>query len=62
MAVHGGEPIRGLHAAGSCTGGIEGGPIAGYVGGYMKALCLGLIAGDTMAQDIAATRRENGAN
>lgn len=43
-----GTTIPGLLAAGSCTGGIEGGPIAGYVGGYMKALCLGLIAGRTI--------------
>ncbi|OGA46308.1 MAG: hypothetical protein A3G25_13855 [Betaproteobacteria bacterium RIFCSPLOWO2_12_FULL_63_13] len=40
-----GEPIPGLLAAGSCTGGLEGGPIAGYVGGLMKALCLGFVAG-----------------
>ena len=39
-------PIPGLYAVGSCTGGLEGGPIAGYVGGLMKALCTGLIAGE----------------
>ena len=45
-----GRIVPGLLAAGGCTGGIEGGPVAGYIGGYMKALCLGLIAGDTMIQ------------
>ena len=45
-----GEPLPGLLAAGSCTGGIEGGPIAGYIGGLMKAACLGLVAGDTAAR------------
>jgi fumarate reductase flavoprotein subunit len=45
-------PIPGLHAAGACTGGIEGGPIAGYVGGLLKALCLGKVAGETVAESI----------
>ncbi len=31
------------------TGGLEGGPIAGYVGGLMKALVLGLLAGESSA-------------
>ena len=47
-----GAPIPGLHAAGACTGGIEGGPIAGYVGGLLKALCLGKVAGETVAESI----------
>jgi fumarate reductase flavoprotein subunit len=50
------RPIPGLFAAGSCTGGIEGGPAAGYVGGYMRALCFGLIAGDAVAHSIAGGR------
>lgn len=41
-------PIDGLFAAGSATGGLEGGPIAGYIGGLGKAYCLGLIAGSEM--------------
>ncbi len=41
----GGRPIEGLLAAGSCTGGVEGGPVAGYIGGLLKACCFGLIAG-----------------
>jgi fumarate reductase flavoprotein subunit len=45
-----GVPIPGLYAAGACTGGLEGGPIAGYVGGLLKALCFGLAAGDAVAK------------
>ena len=44
------SPIPGLLAAGSCTGGIEGGPVAGYIGGLMKSTCLALIAGDTASR------------
>jgi fumarate reductase flavoprotein subunit len=43
-----GEPIPGLFAAGSCTGGVEGGPLGGYIGGYLKAVGLGLIAGQSI--------------
>jgi fumarate reductase flavoprotein subunit len=46
-----GAPIPGLYAAGACTGGLEGGPMAGYIGGLCKALSLGYIA----AASIAAT-------
>ena len=49
----GGGVVAGLYAAGSCVGGIEGGPHAGYVGGLMKALVLGLRA----AEDLAAQPR-----
>ena len=44
-----GVPIPGLHAAGAAVGGIEGGPRAGYVGGLMKALVLGLVAAERIA-------------
>lgn len=37
--------IAGLYAAGSCCGGYEGGPKAGYVGGLMKAFTTGWLAG-----------------
>jgi fumarate reductase flavoprotein subunit len=47
-----GGPIAGLYAAGSTIGGLEGGPIAGYIGGLAKAYCTALIA----AESIAATR------
>ena len=48
------EPIPGLYAAGSCVGGLEGGPAAGYVGGLIKAFGIGLIAADAVATDRAA--------
>jgi fumarate reductase flavoprotein subunit len=44
-----GQPIPGLYAAGACTGGAEGGPMAGYIGGLCKALSLGFIAAQTIA-------------
>ena len=48
-----GAPIPGLYAAGSCTGGAEGGPRAGYIGGLSKAVITGMRA----AEHIAETRR-----
>ncbi len=48
-----GEPIPGLYAAGSATGGAEGGPRAGYIGGLSKAVITGMRA----AEHIAETRR-----
>jgi fumarate reductase flavoprotein subunit len=51
---HDGAPISGLFAAGSCTGGIEGGPLGGYVGGFLKAATLGLIAAETLGADLQA--------
>src|SRR5262249_6830848 len=47
-------PLPGLYAAGSCTGGVEGGPLGGYIGGYLKAVGLGLIAGEDIAAPIKA--------
>jgi fumarate reductase flavoprotein subunit len=41
-----GSPIAGLFAAGACTGGLEGGPMAGYIGGLCKALSLGYVAAE----------------
>jgi fumarate reductase flavoprotein subunit len=41
--------IGGLYAAGSSTGGLEGGPNVGYVGGLIKAFAFGLIAADHVA-------------
>ena len=46
-------PILGLYAAGSCVGGIEGGPRAGYVGGLIKAFLLGLVAAESAARMIS---------
>jgi fumarate reductase flavoprotein subunit len=45
-----GVPIPGLLAAGSSTGGLEGGPNCGYIGGVVKAFVLGLRAGETAAR------------
>jgi fumarate reductase flavoprotein subunit len=50
-----GQPIPGLYAAGSTTGGLEGGPIAGYIGGLAKACFLGLIAAEAIAAGQGAT-------
>jgi fumarate reductase flavoprotein subunit len=46
-----GKAIPGLYAAGSTTGGLEGGPNVGYVGGIVKAFVLGLRAGEAAARD-----------
>ena len=48
-----GTPIAGLYAAGSCTGGLEGGPMAGYLGGLGKALTTGYRAGGVIAKEAA---------
>ncbi len=50
VLARGGEPIPGLLAAGACTGGIEGGPVAGYIGGLMKSTCLAFVAGETASR------------
>jgi fumarate reductase flavoprotein subunit len=42
------RPIRGLFAAGSTIGGLNGGPHAGYVGGLINAT-LGLLAAEKIA-------------
>lgn len=41
--------IPGLYAAGATTGGLEGGPAVGYVGGLIKALTFGLLAAEHVA-------------
>ena len=48
-----GTPIPGLFAAGSCVGGVEGGPLVGYTGGLIKAFLLGLVAADRIVGDSA---------
>ena len=45
-----GAPIAGLYAAGSATGGIEGGPNAAYLGGLSKAVITGLRAAECIAE------------
>lgn len=44
-----GSAIAGLYAAGASTGGLEGGPAAGYAGGLMKALTFGMLAAEHVA-------------
>lgn len=44
-----GAPISGLYAAGATTGGLEGGPAIGYVGGLIKAIVFGLLAAEHAA-------------
>jgi len=44
-----GAPIPGLYATGSSTGGAEGGPMAGYIGGLSKAVITGLRAAEHIA-------------
>ncbi len=46
------SPIAGLYAAGGATGGLEGGPAAGYVGGLIKAV-FGLRAAEKIAKSAA---------
>ncbi|HKA41812.1 MAG TPA: FAD-dependent oxidoreductase [Burkholderiales bacterium] len=41
--------IPGLYAAGCCTGGLDGGPNAGYVGGLAKSAAMGLRTADHLA-------------
>jgi fumarate reductase flavoprotein subunit len=51
----GGAPIRGLFAAGSATGGLEGGGHNAYVGGIVKAGLFGLLAAEEAARVIKKT-------
>lgn len=48
-----GAPIPGLYAAGAATGGLEGGPRSGYVGGLVKAGVTGLRAAEHAAAALA---------
>lgn len=49
-----GVPIPGLFAAGSASGGMEGGPSAAYLGGLTKATITGLRAAETVASEMKA--------
>lgn len=44
-----GTAIAGLYAAGAATGGLEGGPAVGYVGGLIKSIVFGLLAAEHAA-------------
>ena len=48
------EAIPGLYAAGACTGGLDGGPHAGYVGGLAKSAAMGLHTADHLASSLKA--------
>ena len=47
-----GQPVPGLYAAGSTTGGLEGGERSVYIGGLTKAGVQGLIAAEHIAANI----------
>jgi len=49
-----GGVIPGLYAAGACTGGIEGGPLTGYVGGLSKSATFGFLAAEHAAVHVLA--------
>ena len=46
-----GTAIPGLYAVGSTTGGVEGGPLYGYVGGLSKAAIFGIRAAEHIMTD-----------
>lgn len=48
----GGGMIDGLYAVGATTGGLEGGPSAGYVGGLIKAATFGMRASERIASGL----------
>ena len=48
-----GSAIAGLYAAGGATGGFEGGPEVGYVGGLVKCGVTGLRAAEHIAAGLA---------
>ena len=54
ISEHGGA-ITGLYAAGAATGGLEGGPAVGYVGGLIKAVVFGLLAAEHAAPYASAS-------
>lgn len=51
-----GGTLSALYAAGAATGGLEGGPLPGYLGGLLKAMTFGLLAGEAMAAERDADR------
>lgn len=52
-----GAPISGLYAAGTATGGLEGGPASGYVGGLVKSGVTALRAAEHAAQQLQRDAR-----
>lgn len=51
-----GAAISGLYAAGATTGGLEGGPAAGYTGGLSKASVFGMLAAESAADYMESIR------
>jgi len=51
-----GGAIAGLYAAGATTGGLEGGPYAGYTGGLSKSLVFGLRCAEHIAGALRADK------
>jgi fumarate reductase flavoprotein subunit len=49
-----GSIVPGLYAAGASTGGLEGGPREGYIGGLLKAGVMGLRAAQSIAAEAGA--------
>ena len=47
-----GSAIAGLYAAGTATGGLEGGPKVGYLGGLAKSAITGLLAAENIASSL----------
>jgi len=46
--------VDGLYAAGTTTGGLEGGPSIGYVGGLSKSTVTGLRAAEHAAEALGS--------
>lgn len=52
------QQIPGLYAVGCATGGLEGGPAVGYIGGLVKSGVTGLRAGEHIVAALAPARVE----
>ncbi len=50
VVTESGSPIPGLWAAGGTTGGLEGGPACGYVGGLARSAVTALRAAESLAR------------
>jgi len=46
--------VPGLYAAGGSMGGLQGGPSAGYTGGWSEAATFGMLAAEAVATDLRA--------
>lgn len=52
-----GKPIPGLYAAGTATGGLEGGVNVGYLGGLAKGAITGLLAAENIASSLSQSQQ-----